>query len=129
MLTIENKKYLVEQAIATGMTLFEAGILAELSLEDIEELENDPSMQRYLEFCKLSEEQRLREKFDTAMDVSAERGNTSAIEKKLQWLRPEKYTPTQKNINENTHIQKPIDFSDLTEEEAKKLYEEMIHKE
>ena len=124
---LKNKKYLVENYIKLAMDKESAYLLAELTDNEIEEVENDSAYQRKLLVLTKLEEKRLLNMYDKSMKIAAKRGNTSAIIKKLEIINPNRYRTTINNINENLNKNvdvelPPVDYSNISEEEAKELF-------
>jgi len=85
---IENKKYIIEQAIQLNMDMRSAMVLAECSEEEEELLQNDELFMRKLKVTKVIREKELLEQFDRYIESCAERGNLRPIQWRLSKLNP-----------------------------------------
>ncbi len=87
----ENKKDHILRCIKLGLDLYQAEILSECTVEEIDKLDDDEHFQLLVQQEAILEEYELLEKHKTAMDLASSRGNTSAIQWKLEKLNPKKW--------------------------------------
>ena len=90
-MNLRNKKEHVLRCIRLGMDLYQAEILAECTVEEIEYLDKDEDFQLLVKQEAILEEYQLLEKHEIAMEIALSRGNTMAIQWKLEKLNPKKW--------------------------------------
>lgn len=73
------------------MDLFQAEILAECTEEEMKQLEEDQEFQLHLKQEMILEEYELLEKHKDAMNTAISKGNTTAIQWKLERINPKKW--------------------------------------
>jgi hypothetical protein len=92
MLVLDGlKKDIIINAIQLGMSLYKAAVIAELNSDEIAALEGDETFQAEIEAHQAIQEKQLLERFNTAMEIAAEKGNTSPIQWMLSKINPEKW--------------------------------------
>lgn len=76
------KKAVIINCIQLGMEKYKAYLLAELTEEEIEKIDEDKDFQNELEIISIIKEKHLLEKYEEIIDISVSRGNANPI----QWL-------------------------------------------
>jgi hypothetical protein len=91
------------------MELVQAELVAECSLEEIDEIESDPDFLREIKLHHAISEMELLEKHEEAMELQVEQGKTSAVQWKLERVNPRRWgkddskdmSPDLSNLNVN----------------------------
>jgi len=90
-MNIEGKKEHILRCVKLGMELFQAELVAECSVEDIEKIEEDKVFLRVVKNHKAYAEFALLEKHEKAMNNQLVEGKTSAAQWKLERMNPRKW--------------------------------------
>jgi len=88
---LKERKEHILRLIKLGMELYKASLVAGCSEEEIEQLENDKVFKLKIEAYKAISEKELLDRLEDAMDIAVDRGNSSAIQWKLERLNPKKW--------------------------------------
>lgn len=78
-----DKRDLIYNCVELGMELKRAYFAAELSQEEMDELDNDPMFQRKIKAKEAIMEQQLLQKLDRAIDANLLKGETKELRFKL----------------------------------------------
>lgn len=89
---LQEKKNHILRFVKLGLDLYSSCILAECTDEEIKDVENDPDFLKRVEVCNIIAEKDLLKKYELAMDIAAERGNTEPIKWRLGKLNPERWS-------------------------------------
>ena len=88
---IEERKDLIVEGIRLGMDFYRSCLLAECPDEQIAEFENDSFFMRRLKIEEAIKEKELLERHDAAMSAAALKGNTTALQWKLERINPKRW--------------------------------------
>jgi len=110
-MTLEDKKNYVKRYIRLGMDRASAMMVAELTFEEMEELDKDEVFNRQLDFQAKLEEKALLEKFDTAMNATVAAYDTKDVRWKLSKLNPARWGEGQKAGKTNNPLNIKINMS------------------
>lgn len=83
-MNLDDKKDGILRLIKLGMELYKAGLVVGCSEEDIEQLENDKGFKLKIEAYTAIAEKELLDKLEDAIDIAVDKGNSSAIQWKLE---------------------------------------------
>lgn len=90
-MNIEGKKNHILRCVKLGMELFQAELVAECSVEDIEKIEEDKSFLREVKNYFAYAEFALLEKHNNAMELQLIEGRTTAAQWKLERMNPRRW--------------------------------------
>ena len=90
-MTIVQKKEHILRCVKLGMELFQAELVAECSVEDIDKIEEDKSFLREVKNYYAYAEFDLLERHETAMNNQLIEGKTSAAQWKLERMNPTRW--------------------------------------
>lgn len=88
----DEKRSLILRCVKLGMEWYRAALIAELTDEELEELENDTVFLRKVKSHEALEEMRLLEKHEDAMIEGVAKGNASAVQWKLERINPDRWS-------------------------------------
>jgi len=124
-LKFEEKKQLIHEFIRLGIDKYEAVLLAECTDDEIEELNNDVTFNKRVEFNRARKEADLLEMHDEAIRIAVDKGDSKPIQWRLEVLKPDKYSKTvNKKIDANVKTEKS--YSDMEEKEKERISEELL---
>jgi len=106
-MTIDRKKEHILRCVKLGMDVFQAQLIAECSIKEIEKLDEDKDFQDAIELHNAISELELLEQHEAAILLQAERGTTSAIQWKLERINPKRWGKDEKkgiDFPKNLHI-------------------------
>ena len=86
-----NKKEHILRCIKLGLDLYQAEILSECTVEEIETLDKDKHFQLLVRQEAILEEYELLEKHKRVIDDAVLRGNASALQWKLEKINPKRW--------------------------------------
>lgn len=87
-MSIDEKKEQLLSLIKLGMDIYKAELILGCTEEEIEGLEKDKEFNKRIAAYEAISEKELLDKLEDAMDIAADRGNSSAIQWKLERLNP-----------------------------------------
>jgi len=98
-MTFQAKKEQIFRFFRLGIEIYQAEILAGCSVEEIELLDNDEHFKLQLQEEEILEEYELLEKHQDGMNIALKRGNTSAVQWKLEKLNPNKWGSQKQKVD------------------------------
>ncbi len=90
-MTFESKKEHILRCVKLGMDLLQAELVAECSLSEIDQLDEDKKFLRQIKFHYAISEFQLLEKHDRAMHNQLTEGKTGAAQWKLERMNPKRW--------------------------------------
>ena len=119
---LADKKEHVFRCIQLGMDTYSSKIVAQCTVEEIEELEQDDAFNERVIFIQKLEERDLLQQHSEASLIAGTKGNTHGFEWRLERMNPDQYGKKPNSITVNQNVGVNVE---LTEEEKKQFEENM----